>query len=147
MFTDIFCCYTVSFLHQNKRNDNFDCLSCVPVWRSRPLTSLTGVTINKSMLLRAIISHVIILYGRRCYPRLFSKLCRHPYLRLQWLNKSYCTMLSCTTVYIMLRNVVSTLESTHEIVSVTVPMRATEHYFPLLLFLQCCLKWFWRLSL
>ena len=55
-------------------------------------------------------------------------------------------MLSCTTVYIMLRNVVSMLESTHEFISVTVPMKATEHYFPLLLFLQCCLKWFLLLS-
>ena len=51
-------------------------------------------------------------------------------------------MLSCTTVYILLRNVVSTLESTHEMISVTVPIKATEHYFPLMLFLQGCLKWF-----
>lgn len=38
-------------------------------------------------------------------------------------------MLSCTTVYIMLRNVVSTLESVHEVISVTVLMKATEHSF------------------
>jgi len=56
-------------------------------------------------------------------------------------------MLSCTIVYVMLRNVLSTLESVHEVTSVTVPLKATEHYVPLLLFLQCCLKWFLRLSL